>query len=567
MPETVGRARACRHCGKAIRFNVTYDAAGSRKYTPANIDGSDHRCLTEIKTHGPRTLDDVIRDMANAMEIPSDGKTSGELAKDIGHQLGQTPAEVAQRASQLLKLEQINGQGGSRNGGNNSGHKGESGGDSSSGDVSEVVDQAIENALRSKNNSRGKADSTGEGSSGEGVKSDQASEDSTSGSETEPNGTGEGSPEGKDGTATKGPRAKKASGGNEEGVSESSEAGEGQEGDGEKDEESGAEAREKDAENADGDEQSKDEAESVKDKEVKVDKEVLKQIAQILKDQIKQETTQKIEHKLVLPDESEVDITGEHFMFKEFVQLLIEGEKPFLVGPAGSGKTTAALNAAPVLGKVFEREDYTTYVKSFCLMSGKHEMEGFIDANGHVVDTDFRTAFLEGHLFFMDEADAANPNILLVLNAAIENKVMSFPDGMKRAHEHFRVAVGANTIGLGADAQYSGRTQLDAAFRNRFYFLAWEYDEQMELKWAGEDQKEWVAFVQGLRKAQQGMGRSAPRVVISPRASIRGARRLRSGIVPADNAGFATLAEALIWQGCHEDDKRKILENATKKRR
>jgi hypothetical protein len=158
----------------------------------------------------------------------------------------------------------------------------------------------------------------------------------------------------------------------------------------------------------------------------------------------------------------------------------------------------------------------------------------------------------------------ANPNVLLVLNAAIENGIMSFPDGMQRRHEHFRLGVGANTVGLGADAQYSGRTQLDAAFRNRFYFLAWEYDEKMELKWSGEDQKDWVMYVQAIRAAQQSMGKSAPRVVVSPRASIRGARRLRSGMVSNNVDGYQKLAAALIWQGCHEDDRNKIMAQMAK---
>ena len=554
--DLVGAPRACRHCGKSIRFRQTYGTDGTRKYLPANPDGTDHRCLVQ-GTKGavgtgngrPRTEYDVILDMAAAMHIDTGGQSINQLADAIGQQLGKTRAEVYQQAQNLLKLEGLNGSG-------VRGNSGGSGGDASGSEIDALVDQAVEQAFGSGVNSGGEASTGGEGSSGEGSQSQSAEADN--GTENGENANGEGS-EGSSGEAgepEEGSGSGEAPKGDAEGVPQPEQGTAGQE-------EAGEEGKEGSSESGKAGEKKAAE-EKVKEKkreQVTVDKEVLKRIAQALKDQIKEETTRKEVKELKFPTADTQDITDQHYLFGEFVQLLVEGEKPFLAGPAGSGKTTAALNAAPILGKVFERDDYQTYVKSFCLMSGKHELEGFIDANGVCQDTDFRKAFTEGHLFFMDEVDAANPNVLLVLNAAIENGIMSFPDGMCRRHDHFRLGVGANTVGLGADAQYSGRTQLDAAFRNRFYFLAWEYDEKMELKWAGEDQQEWVLYVQALRKAQQSMGKSAPRVVISPRASIRGARRLRSGVVSKDDAGFQKLAEALIWQGCHEDDKARIMAN------
>lgn len=244
-----------------------------------------------------------------------------------------------------------------------------------------------------------------------------------------------------------------------------------------------------------------------------------------------------------------------HKQTMELFALLAAGQKVFVSGPAGSGKTTAFKLITPALGAYFERTDYDFYFKSVCDLTGKHEFEGFINAAGQIVDTDFRKAYIEGHLYLIDEVDAANANVLTVLNATIENGWGSFPDGKHKQHSHFRIGVAANTVGLGADALYVGRTQLDAAFRNRFYFLAWEYDEELEMRLAGKDQADWVQRVQKLRRAHLSLGKLAPRLVISPRASINGAMLLRNNIVTDWNR----LENALVWQGCSEDDKKRVL--------
>lgn len=504
--ELIGKERACRNCGVSIKFLKTYDAQGAPKFHPATPDGTPHNCLRDKER--PVSGDDMLEEIAQSVGVDVRGMDKVQAIREVSKAAQKTPAEIMQLMDSLAKSQNILKMQGQQLLG-----KGQKSGQT----IEEIVERAIEHAAEQRQ-SGGKQESTGGG--GE-------------------DGAGEAD-------AGEGLRQDSGEGGESEG-------GTGLEGTG-----SGA---------SEGSPEMEKEQEGEVGEEMKVDKEVLKSIAQQLKDQIKKETTKVVEKRLVLGETVQVDTSGQHYLFEEFVQLLVEGERPFLVGPAGSGKTTAALNAAPILGQVFERSDYTTYVKSFCMMSGKHELEGFIDANGVCRDTDFRKAFVEGHFYFMDEVDAANANIILVLNAAIDNGVMSFPDGMKERHKDFRIGVGANTVGLGADAVYAGRTQLDAAFRNRFYFLAWEYDERMELQWAGEDQKEWVLYVQKLRKAQQSLGKSAPRMVISPRASIRGARRLRQGTVKAGAEGFEVLANALIWQGCHEDDKAKVLANVREMKR
>lgn len=260
-----------------------------------------------------------------------------------------------------------------------------------------------------------------------------------------------------------------------------------------------------------------------------------------------------------------------HKQTYELYALLASGMKVFVSGPAGSGKTTAFKLVTPALGHYFQRDDYDFYFKSVCDLTGKHEFEGFINAAGQIVDTDFRKAYTEGHLFLIDEIDAANANVLTVLNATIENGWASFPDGKHPQHPHFRIGVAANTVGLGGDGIYIGRNQLDGAFRNRFYFLVWDYDERLELRLSGypsmpagpakDSIKAWVDRVQAIRAAHNSLGKLAPRVVISPRATINGATLIRNGIVTKFNA----LEDALIWQGCSDDDKTRVLKAVKQK--
>jgi MoxR-like ATPase len=91
-------------------------------------------------------------------------------------------------------------------------------------------------------------------------------------------------------------------------------------------------------------------------------------------------------------------------------------------------------------------------------------------------------AFEHGGVVLMDELDAANPNVLTVLNDAISSRSLYHPhkDAVITAHKDFRVIAAANTFGTGATARYAGRNQLDSASINRFAQIAMGYDENLE---------------------------------------------------------------------------------------
>jgi hypothetical protein len=213
---------------------------------------------------------------------------------------------------------------------------------------------------------------------------------------------------------------------------------------------------------------------------------------------------------------------------------------PMLVGPAGSGKTTACKDAATAIGRAF----YMTGA-----VTGAHEFLGYNDAAGKYHGTAFRQAFERGGLFLMDEADRSDPSAMLVLNSALANRIMAFPDRAEpiAAHPDFLAIVAANTYGRGADRLYVGANQMDAATNDRFAMLAWDYDEALERSLAGDDA--WTAYIQAARRAAMD---AKMRVVISPRASMGGALYRRAGV------DFEAVCDLVLWKGLDADQRRKI---------
>jgi MoxR-like ATPase len=128
-------------------------------------------------------------------------------------------------------------------------------------------------------------------------------------------------------------------------------------------------------------------------------------------------------------------------------------------------------------------------------------------------------------VFLFDEIDASSASAVLAFNAALANGVCNFPDKIVERHADFICIAAANTFGLGATSEYVGRMKQDAAFIDRFVFIAWDIDEELEAAICGNTA--WANRVQTLR---QNARNSGIKVVISPRASIFGAKLLASGM-------------------------------------
>lgn len=200
-----------------------------------------------------------------------------------------------------------------------------------------------------------------------------------------------------------------------------------------------------------------------------------------------------------------------HEKFDTVLSFVFANEPVFLTGRAGTGKNFLCKQVAQALNLDFYFTNAVTQ---------EYKLTGFTDANGHYQESQFYKAFKNGGLFMLDEMDASIPEVLVILNAAIANRYFDFPApiGYVEAHPDFRVIAAGNTFGLGADFNYVGRNQLDAASLDRFALVEIDYDERIEKSCAGGDE-DWLGFCRAFRDAAEKAG---IRTVVSYRAISRG---------------------------------------------
>lgn len=160
-----------------------------------------------------------------------------------------------------------------------------------------------------------------------------------------------------------------------------------------------------------------------------------------------------------------------HEAFEKVLNLVNLDIPVFLSGAAGTGKNVICKQVAEALGLDFYFTNAVTQ---------EYQLKGFIDANGKYHETQFYKAFTYGGLFFLDEIDGSIPETLIILNAAIANKYFDFPTGKTYAHPDFKVIAAGNTVGTGADIEYTGRFQLDASSLDRFALLEINYSKTIQ---------------------------------------------------------------------------------------
>jgi hypothetical protein len=213
-----------------------------------------------------------------------------------------------------------------------------------------------------------------------------------------------------------------------------------------------------------------------------------------------------------------------------------------LVGPTGTGKTESAHQAALALGLKF-------YPVSVGPQTTQSQLVGYMDAHGNYVRTAVREAFENGGVLLLDEFDAGNAGVSTCLNALTANRGAGFPDGQYvERHPDFVVIAAMNTFGQGADAQYVGRNQMDAATMKRFAVIYWDQDDALEEALCIN--KDWCRWVQRVRRAIEVLGL---RHIVSPRASYDGAEALAAGISREETEAM------YVWQGLKATEKAKVL--------
>ncbi len=190
----------------------------------------------------------------------------------------------------------------------------------------------------------------------------------------------------------------------------------------------------------------------------------------------------------------------------EYIKTLVNAkESVLLVGEAGTGKTTIAMQLAIDLCLHF-------FTMSMTKQTAVSALLGFISINGVYIPSQLRTAYETGGLFLLDELDAGDPNVLLTLNT-IENGFIAFPDGIVHAHPNFRLIATANPFN--DHASYTGRSKLDFSTIDRYYKVELARDDLLEIHLTSQSLFEEVTIA---RQLMQEMGLTS---TITMRDSIR----------------------------------------------
>jgi len=186
-----------------------------------------------------------------------------------------------------------------------------------------------------------------------------------------------------------------------------------------------------------------------------------------------------------------------HAVFPYVMALHEAGIPIFLTGPKGTGKTTIAYQLTEMIfGKGTDRfgvvsmtsgtspsafngrpriAGKTTEALVMALLADDKLTEALELAQADygqsdVVQSQWERVYSGGGGFLFDELDAADENLLLLVNTALSNGYFSntASGDIVYEHEDFIPIAAGNTIGVGAQRGYTGRNRLDDATLDRW---------------------------------------------------------------------------------------------------
>ena len=275
-------------------------------------------------------------------------------------------------------------------------------------------------------------------------------------------------------------------------------------------------------------------------------------VEQIVRETIAPST--KVE--ITLPDGTESKIEGAHFLMPRLLKLVGAGLPVYLHGPAGSGKTTAAMQAAMALKRKFE-------IDTLDRSTPKSGIFGYRTPTGEVVETAFTRCYGKGQIYIADEADNAPAYVQTLFNSALANGFAPGAGGMISKHEAFGF-IGAGNTPFRPTPAFPDRWLGSQAFIDRLYFMHWPIDPAIECRLAGLpcprpparkgstcSDTEWISWVLKIRTWAEA---NAPTMQITPRASIQGRLAIALGETSLE------AAHGMIFRGCDSTLVGKVLE-------
>ena len=266
----------------------------------------------------------------------------------------------------------------------------------------------------------------------------------------------------------------------------------------------------------------------------------------LISDEINKRKPTKL--NLVLPNgNEEIDVDGQHEMFPVLLREFGLGNNCWLTGPAGSGKTTAAIEIGKTLGRqVFVQPP----------VNDPFEILGYKDAAGRYHPTQlFHWIQNPGSILVLDEIDGSNARALLAINAALSGSIAVFPGGQQFEIPENNLAVAtANTWGLGGNADYVGRCPIDGATINRFPSrINWGYDNEFEFELANQNYGATREHVIESQLIREGIVKNGIKLIWSPRDTFAHVKRRLTGV------SFMKSIEASALCALEDSSRKKVL--------
>lgn len=148
-------------------------------------------------------------------------------------------------------------------------------------------------------------------------------------------------------------------------------------------------------------------------------------VRSIVRDELAKAPTTTTPHIEVRRPSGAVILDGvQHEQFANVLRKVSAGIPVLLVGPAGSGKTYLAGQVAKALDVPFTFNSMSAGVTESSLLG--RVLPG-ADGAWAYRPSPFVTTYRQGGVHLFDEVDAADPNLLVIINAAIANGHLSIP--------------------------------------------------------------------------------------------------------------------------------------------
>lgn len=273
-------------------------------------------------------------------------------------------------------------------------------------------------------------------------------------------------------------------------------------------------------------------------------------VEKMVMDAVKEVATQKIPRPMEVKfGESKKVIDNVHNKFTTVMGRLKATKNIMLVGEAGCGKTHLAGQVAEALGLEFSSVSCSSDMSSSVLLGWLLPADG---GKFEYAESDFIRLYENGGVFLLDEMDAADPAILLIVNQALANGQVTVPQRKGKTtvkrHPNFICMSACNTFGRGGGLMYT-RERLDESTLDRFRsgLIEMHYDDELEEKLVDNEILQWG------RKIRRNIEEARLKRVISTRF-------LRDATALKEEAGYTMKdIEDLFFLGWPSDSKVKAL--------